>query len=98
MSNWNPLAPCRKGASQVEKVHGGIRVEYELYLLYLLIWTSTMALVLYVFGLIALLQGNVVPLALFGVFFGAVIPLTYVVYSWRSKSLFMNATLPGSHL
>ena len=98
MGNWNPLTPCRKGAFQVEEVHDGIRVEYELDLLYLLVWTSAVALFPCVFGLIVLLQGNVVPLAQFAVFFGASIPLNYTFYFWRSKSLFRNAVLLGSHL
>ena len=97
MSNLNPLTPCRRGAFWVENVRGGIRIEYELDLLNLLLWTSAVAAFLCIFGLIALLQGNFVPLALIGVFFGAALPLNYAFYFWRSKSLFANAALLGIH-
>ena len=60
MSNLNPLTPCRRGTFWVENVRGGIRIEYELDLFNLLLWTSAVAVFLSIFGLIALLQGSFV--------------------------------------
>ena len=90
-SNLNPLTPCRRGAFRVENVPGGFRIEYELDLLDLLLWTSAVAAFLCTFGLIALVHGNPVPLALVGVLLGSAVPSNYAFYSWRTRSLFRNA-------
>ncbi len=62
MSNLNPLTPCRRGAFWVENVPGGLRIEYELDLLDLLLWTSAVAAFLCTFGSIELVHANAMPL------------------------------------
>ena len=97
MSNWNPLTPCREGAFRVEKAHDHICIEYELDMLYLLIWSSVVIPVMCIGSLIGLLQGDVVLSILSGAIFVAIIPLSHAFYRWRSKSLFANAAQPDGH-
>lgn len=97
ISNWSPLTPCREGAFRVEKSHDGIRIEYELDMLDLLIWSSVVTLFMCIASLIGLLQGDAVLSILSGAIFVAIIPLNYAFYRWRSKSLFANAVQPDGH-
>jgi len=100
-SNWNSLTFCRSGMFHIEKVPGGFRIEYELDLLYLLLWTSVPAVFLCVFlcvfCFVALLNGNVGPLVPLGAFSVAAIPLNYAFYFWRAKSLFATAARSDSN-
>jgi hypothetical protein len=92
-----------RGALWIENVGGGIRVEYELDLLYFLLWTSTVAIFPCIVGLIALsMQGNVLLSTIFGVFFSVSIPVDHAfTFGEQSPSLrtrpYQTSTCEGNH-
>ena len=76
---------------EVEFVPEGVRIRYELDLLYLLIWTAVVATFAGMIGLIALAEGSYSTLALFAGFFAVAVPLNYAFYASRTKALFRGA-------
>lgn len=68
-------------------------VSYELDISYLLWWGYGVAAFVSIFCLIALLQGSFFPTAFFGIFFSIGLPINYLFYFYRTKSLFKDAVL-----
>jgi len=97
--NWNPLAQCGEGSFKVEATPAGIRLRYDLDVVYFIQQLGFMAFLFVPLILLALaaalFQGAYALLAFLVLAALIGLPGTYLVRSWQVKSLFKTAIRHG---